>query len=582
MATESLQQQTISPAVSIKNLRWLLIIIGSIVIIGITGWLVVHINNFALDDPIFVDSTLGELAIWMTDQAEDDNPPSLLGQFAQTRRDQVGIDSFSANTLLKDMRKILLTVSAIVAIGAIISIAGLFLKLRRHRIGLTIVLLGLDTLIFLIPPTSGDQTVTLVLVGIIIMSLILLLSRSHVERIIGFLVVLSMFFVIWEVAKGFADKVDYQLTASVADWEYETYDDLDNAIIGLQNGEFDVLMADRRDMRDLIPPYPLEDEILEDFIYSELRFVNDFTRGDSQFGLTISPALPGRVGLTVLADVAPTIESIDQLEGLRIGVVGDAFAEEEFLQIERKLIILDMKILNNLNLPHLQSIAEALLQPARRNGPFLLIRILGDAALYTWTEAVLGFMFGATLGFALGSIFAHVQLLQRSLLPYVIASQTIPIIALAPMIVIWLRDTHPLLPVAVISAYLTFFPVTVNTLRGLQSPQPIAIDLMKSYAASKWEIMWKLRFPSALPFIFTALKVSATASVVGAIIGELPSGIRSGLGRAILDFSSDYSLISTPKLWAAILIASGVGIAFFLIVTLIEMLVLRGQSEPNQ
>ena len=149
------------------------------------------------------------------------------------------------------------------------------------------------------------------------------------------------------------------------------------------------------------------------------------------------------------------------------------------------------------------------------------------------------------------------------------------------MIVIWLRDTHPILPVAVISAYLTFFPVTINTLRGLQSPQPIAVDLMKSYAASSWDIMWKLRFPSALPYIFTALKVSATASVVGAIIGELPSGISDGLGRAILNFSSDYSLISTPKLWGAILMAAFVGILFFLTVTILEQLILRKYTDTN-
>lgn len=582
MATESLPQQTVASPLSFKNLRWILVIIGSIAIIGITGWLLIHFNDFALDDPIFMDSTLGELAVWMTDQAEEDDPPSLLGQFAQTRRDQVGIDSFGVNTLLKDMRKILLGFTGLLASITLLSFVGLFLKIRQHRIGLAIALIGLDTLIFVIPSSSDDQTLTLILIGIVLMSLILVLSRDHIERVVGFLVVLSMFFVFWEVAKSFADENDYKITSSVSGWEYQTYDDLDSAIIGLQSDEFDVLMADRRDVRDLIPPYPLDGEVVEDFTYSDLRFVNDFDRGDSQLGLPITPSLPGRVSLTVVEDIAPTVESIDQLEDLRIGVVQDAFADEEFLRVDRELIILDMKILNNLNLPHLQSIAEALLQPARRNGDFLLVRILGDAALYTWTEAILGFVFGATLGFALGAIFTHVQLLQRSLLPYVVASQTIPIIALAPMIVIWLRDTHPLLPVAVISAYLTFFPVTINTLRGLQSPQPMAFDLMNSYAASKWEIMWKLRFPSALPFIFTALKVSATASVVGAIIGELPSGIRDGLGRAMLDFSSVYSQVSTPKLWGTILVAAGVGIAFFLIVTLIEMLVLRGQSEPNQ
>ena len=140
----------------------------------------------------------------------------------------------------------------------------------------------------------------------------------------------------------------------------------------------------------------------------------------------------------------------------------------------------------------------------------------------------------------LGTVFAHSPLMERGLLPYVVASQTVPILAIAPMVVIWLGAGQ--LSVAVIAAYLTFFPVTINTLRGLQSPAAEQVELMRSYASSRWTVMWKLRLPAALPYIFTALKVSATASVVGAIIGELPSGIGDGLGRAILDFSSDYSL----------------------------------------
>ena len=219
-------------------------------------------------------------------------------------------------------------------------------------------------------------------------------------------------------------------------------------------------------------------------------------------------------------------------------------------------------------------IAEAFLQPARRNGELLLVRILGDAGVYTFSEAIFGFLFGGLLGFVLGSVFAHSRLMERGLLPYVVASQTVPILAIAPMVVIWLGASQ--LSVAVIAAYLTFFPVTINTMRGLLSPEAAQVELMRSYASNRWTIMWKLRFPAALPYIFTALKVSATASVVGAIIGELPSGIGDGLGRAILDFSSDYSMISTPKLWAAIVMAAAVGIVFFVAINLAERYMLRG------
>ena len=256
-----------------------------------------------------------------------------------------------------------------------------------------------------------------------------------------------------------------------------------------------------------------------------------------------------------------------------IAAVAGDFADAKFLSRPRSLVLLDMKILNDLNLPHLQMIAEAFLQPARRNGELLLLRILTDAGVYTFSEAIFGFIFGAALGFFLGTVFAHSRLLERGLLPYVVASQTVPILAIAPMVVIWLGASQ--LSVAVIAAYLTFFPVTINTLRGLQSPAAEQVELMRSYAASPWTIMWKLRMPAALPYIFTALKVSATASVVGAIIGELPSGIGDGLGRAILDFSSDYSLVSTPKLWASIMMAATVGIVFFVSVSLAERLALR-------
>jgi NitT/TauT family transport system permease protein len=222
-------------------------------------------------------------------------------------------------------------------------------------------------------------------------------------------------------------------------------------------------------------------------------------------------------------------------------------------------------------LPHLWDITAAFGQPSRRNGP-PLFAVLLEAALYTFRGAVSGFLIGSLLGFVLGTLFAHIPLLERSLVPYVVASQTIPILAIAPMVVIWLRS--PTLSVAVIAAYLTFFPVTINTLRGMKSPDPRAVELMRSYAATTWETLWKLRFPAALPAIFTALKISATASVVGAIIGELPSGSRDGLGGAILNFNQ-YYITGPERLWAAIVTTALVGIAFFAIVALAERIVLR-------
>ena len=116
-----------------------------------------------------------------------------------------------------------------------------------------------------------------------------------------------------------------------------------------------------------------------------------------------------------------------------------------------------------------------------------------------------------------------------------------------------------------IAAYLTFFPVAINTLRGLQSADPRALELMRSYAAGRWTVLWKVRVPTSLPYVFSALKIAATASVVGAIIGELPSGLQYGLGGAILNFNQYYS-IEPQELWATNIVAAALGIVFFLVV----------------
>jgi NitT/TauT family transport system permease protein len=237
---------------------------------------------------------------------------------------------------------------------------------------------------------------------------------------------------------------------------------------------------------------------------------------------------------------------------------------------------------NDRTMPHLHDIVWTLFEPSRRNGP-LLIDILWDAALFTAKEAAVGFALGATFGFVLGALLAHSGLLQRGFLPYIVASQTIPILAVAPMVVVWV---NPKLPpglkdwgaVSVIAAYLTFFPVTINTMRGLTSVDPRSLELMRSYAAGTWRILWKLRFPAALPFIFAALKIAAPASVVGAIIGELPASIQNGLGGAILNFNQ-YYITAPTRLWATNLIAALLGIGFFLAVLLAERLVVRRAPE---
>jgi NitT/TauT family transport system permease protein len=234
---------------------------------------------------------------------------------------------------------------------------------------------------------------------------------------------------------------------------------------------------------------------------------------------------------------------------------------------------------NDRTFPHLHDIVGQLFEPSRRNGP-LLIEVLWDAALFTAKEAAVGFALGASIGFLLGVLLAHSRLLQRGFLPYIVASQTIPILAVAPMVVVWMggRGFPDWFSVSVISAYLTFFPVTINTLRGLTSVDPRALELMNSYAAGTMQILWRLRLPTSLPYLFAAFKISATACVVGAIIGELPASIQDGLGGAILNFNQYYST-NPEALWATNLIAAALGIVFFLVVVIVEKIVVRRAPE---
>ena len=234
---------------------------------------------------------------------------------------------------------------------------------------------------------------------------------------------------------------------------------------------------------------------------------------------------------------------------------------------------------NDTTMPHIHDMVNALFQPTRAGGP-LLVGILWRASLFTAKEAALGFAMGAVGGFALGTLLAHSRVLQRGFLPYVVASQTVPILAIAPMVVVWLASLHVTawISVAVIAAYLTFFPVAINTLRGLLSPDPRAVELMRSYAAGRSKVLWRLRVPASMPFVFSALKISATASVIGAIIGETPASLQGGLGYAIVNFNQYYS-IQPANLWATIIVCALLGIVFFLAVVVVERLVLKRAPE---
>jgi NitT/TauT family transport system permease protein len=236
-------------------------------------------------------------------------------------------------------------------------------------------------------------------------------------------------------------------------------------------------------------------------------------------------------------------------------------------------------VVDDTTMPHIHDILNAFREPVTTGGPALIHPLL-DAAWFTAKEALAGFVLGGVIGFGLAVLLVHSRLLERGLLPFVVGSQTVPILAIAPMVVIGLgsKGVEGWKAVAVLAAYLTFFPVAINSLRGLQSADPRAFELLDSYAAGRWTVLWRLRVPASLPYLFTALKISATAAVIGAIIGETPASIQDGLGGAIVNFNQYYSLQPTA-LWATNIVCAALGLVLFGLVALCERLLLHRAPE---
>lgn len=173
----------------------------------------------------------------------------------------------------------------------------------------------------------------------------------------------------------------------------------------------------------------------------------------------------------------------------------------------------------------------------------------------TLSSTLLGFAMGTVLGILLAIGIVHSRTLDKSLMPWIITSQTIPILAIAPMIIVVLNAVgiSGLLPKAVISTYLSFFPIAVGMVKGLRSPEVMHLDLMKTYNATRSQIFWKLRWPASLPYLFTSMQIAVAISLVGAIVGELPTGAVAGLGARLLA-GSYYG--QTVQIWAALIAAA--------------------------
>ncbi|MEP3047809.1 MAG: ABC transporter permease [Roseibium sp.] len=192
----------------------------------------------------------------------------------------------------------------------------------------------------------------------------------------------------------------------------------------------------------------------------------------------------------------------------------------------------------------------------------------------TLSTTLLGFLIGTLLGISLAVGIVHSRVLDKSLMPWVISSQTIPILAIAPMIIVVLNAVgiSGLLPKAMISTYLSFFPVTVGMVKGLRSPEVMHMDLMHTYSASRFQTFRKLRLPYAVPYLFTSMKIGMAASLVGAIVGELPTGAVAGLGARLLA-GSYYG--QTVQIWSALLMAAFLAGSLVALIGFLEKLTLK-------
>jgi len=192
----------------------------------------------------------------------------------------------------------------------------------------------------------------------------------------------------------------------------------------------------------------------------------------------------------------------------------------------------------------------------------------------TLSATLLGFLFGTVLGIVLAVLIVHNRALDKSLMPWIITSQTIPILAIAPMVIVVLNaiGISGLLPKALISTYLSFFPVAVGMVKGLRSPNGQELDLMRTYNASGPQTFWKLRWPSSVPYLFTSMKIAVAISLVGAIVGELPTGAVAGLGARLLA-GSYYG--QTIQIWSALLVAAALAAMLVMLVGIAHTLVLK-------
>lgn len=250
--------------------------------------------------------------------------------------------------------------------------------------------------------------------------------------------------------------------------------------------------------------------------------------------------------------------------------------------------VMGWKILPRANdqaMPHVWQMLSRYAQPVQRGSDEPIVLTVAAGAWFSLRLAVTGFAIGTVVGLVLAVVMARFKVVERGLLPYLVVSQTVPLIALAPLVVSWGGKLHigafewpRWLSAAMLGAFLAFFPVAVGTLKGLSCAPPEALELMDSYAASWRQTLFKLRFPAAVPYMVPALRLAATASVIGVVVAEISTGLAGGVGRLIIEYAREAT--SDPaKVYTAVFGAAVLGLMMAGLVALADLAMMRNRPK---
>lgn len=242
---------------------------------------------------------------------------------------------------------------------------------------------------------------------------------------------------------------------------------------------------------------------------------------------------------------------------------------------------------NDTAMPHVWTMLSRYGRPEVRGSDKRVWVVVLEGAWFSFRLAVVGFLLGSSIGVGLSILMSRFRIVERGLLPYLVVSQTVPLIALAPLVALWGGKLHIFgfewprwFSAAVLGAFLSFFPIAVGTLRGLASAPAAAVELMESYAASWKQILLKLRFPSAIPYMIPAFKLGASGSVVGVVVAEISTGLKGGIGRLIIEYARE-ATADPAKVFTAVFGAAALGLTMAGVIAISDVYLMRNRPKET-